>query len=191
MSTGIENDDALCWNMPLCVSANSNQFQKSLLLLSHQILRIFFMLHLFLHQWIIPFPTQSSCQSTRSSTVLLRRILRHPMPEDSYNYLLSSINEINANELNNVTSILNEGPDCLALTSLFAGFSAPHVDDSFKIIDHHGLQICYKFDWTHSYQSHVPILTSFYDTCCHCAKITNVISDEIIKAAGTQGTFPN
>ncbi len=105
--------------------------------------------------------------------------------------ILSCLPLIDAIELIDVTSILKKGQDWFVLTKLFAGFSAPNNDDSFIIIDHLGLQIRYKFNGAQSYQSYDPILTSFYDTCYHCANISNIISDVIIKAAGTQGIFLN
>ncbi len=143
-SAGRVNDDILCWNMPPHVTVNSDCTGLFIITTTHENKPIS-KEHstslppnskVFLHITYILFKPINKIQYCT-----IEEKCRHGVPEDSYNSLLSSINGIDAIELINVTSILNNGPDCLALTNIFMGFSAANVDDSFKIIDHHALQI--------------------------------------------------
>ncbi len=87
---------------------------------------------------------------------------KNGVPVQEFNKLLSSQNNLTPEILNSITTITTEKLNHHGFIQLFAGSSAPPIDESFQRIEINQLQIDYKSDKRISYQSYIPLSTGLY-----------------------------
>ncbi len=87
---------------------------------------------------------------------------KNGMPVQEFNNLLASQNDLTTELLHDVTTLTAEKLNHHGFIQLFAGSSAPPIDESFQRIEINKLRINYKFDKRNAYQSYIPLSTGLF-----------------------------